>query len=947
MFSFILSGTSRLFTVRNLTAGALAASCICYIHKDAVSEYVRTLVSRVLQQTNQAQPADLSVYRSAFTELVPPEINSTNPSHTHPDSAAVRSSALVVGKSLAARLGMEPVVYQASANDLRNGVVSFSRSYYWHKDVGTPVGSLRQLGPNDLVIMVDVCYYVDMAAFLLNHDCPVFIYAFQPSTLAHVGEYSFCPQADNEFEYTVSGGGRYPHAVWNYGKDVLVVSNWISVRSYLVERRRADANHEYIFLVPIGRWSFLSSHLAKMALSAPSLSRFVFTFGTFAVADFQTCNGIYRSICKLGTHAVATLPKAEFDYLESAYRTAQVTPGVNFVSSWIEKGDENRQKAAVILEFLREKLGPMEVETLYPGIEGIRKYQIVRTSKDIDFEAKGLMVGFMAAIIPAAYIPDRSKNNERSAVQGRVTGPGDEAKEFIAANPPTKQLSEAMLAYIERLIPTHDMHKGTPMEYEDILKRQKRPNQVALLRQVENADDDTYYTGEPSQCKVFVKAEATEKPSDARLITTYPTTVKRDYAAYIYALADYVAETQEWYAFGKTPIQIAEIVAKICDGVPEVTCVDESRMDGHISTICRDFERMVLVRFFALVWRGDVIEKHKRQFMVRAKTTMGVKYDIETQRGSGSLETALFNTLWEDFKLFYANVMRGKDYDFSFTYPRITGGDDGLSKGFYPESNSYQIEAGKRLGLKTTLDVFRNGDPGVNFLSRVYTRHVWDGAPDSSCDLHRILSKLHVTVKCDVLPIDKLRQKLIGLRLSDNNTPIIRDIIITAMRLGMNLNYSAFDIRFQSWWAQYGNDNWPNNVNPCDVLEEQLPKADQSYHTFRKVLDRMVSVDQLLMMPALLSLDEEPVPEVKKPTAVDDRVVTPPPQQQQQPQVDESKVPPKATELPICTNFTMGRCKNGKACTFSHAVKQKCRFDAAGKVCRFANECKYAHSSRA
>jgi hypothetical protein len=314
---------------------------------------------------------------------------------------------------------------------------------------------------------------------------------------------------------------------------------------------------------------------------------------------------------------------------------------------------------------------------------------------------------------------------------------------------------------------------------------------------------------------------------------------------------------------------------------------------------------------------------HSKQFNITAKTKHSVKYKTTTQRGSGSPETALMNGLLSKFMDYLGRRLAGWEVVEAFQADGQFGGDDTITAAFAGDLGvTHMVRAGAMVGQRLEVDRFERGQVGVNYLSRYYTELVWSGDNSSTCDLPRMLSKLHVTVGiAGYTPLEKLTHKLRGLALTDNATPIIRQILFAARRVGVDLAGDV-DRRLGSWWHQYGDNNWPNSlVDEAEFLQRIVPKAmvDPLY-TYLQGID---SPEQLLTMPTLVEVGELP-PVIKAPVVVVD---------------DDVKVAKPAVLASVCKQFLKGECRQGAACKFKHV--KICRDFQRGSCTRAA--CKFQH----
>jgi len=194
---------------------------------------------------------------------------------------------------------------------------------------------------------------------------------------------------------------------------------------------------------------------------------------------------------------------------------------------------------------------------------------------------------------------------------------------------------------------------------------------------------------------------------------------------------------------------------------------------------------MVISRAFPPDYADPALELHSRQYNQKARMSLGYSYDTGTSRCSGSPETSTFNTIDNAFHS-YLSFRLGEDAlppdeAFAALNNAMYGGDDGI----VADANGEKLErAAKLMGLRIKVVDFPFGSSGVNFLARVYSPYVWFGDLNSMCDLVRHLSKFHTTTPLppSVTEIQKFVEKARGLRLSDANTPIIRQICERAMQ---------------------------------------------------------------------------------------------------------------------------------------------------------------------
>lgn len=889
--------------------------------------------------------------RSMFRDMDLPHVSEHNPGHTHPQSAAWRSSAATVARILASSVGLQPFMLQASTTDVKSGL-AHSRSYHWSKDT---MVAAQDAQPSDrhLLTVVDVDYYLDLPELLLSTSQPVLLYTFQPDAVScDHGEFIFYFDEQDRVHYKVSGGAEYVHKVWKYSVDVFTVSDGWTTKNFLVERRRANAHHEYVLLVPVGTWHGLWAYFAEM-LTSNVLTTYGVNHGEFNLLDVHVGSEVMRSVGRVSQYNSAKVSISVFEAIESVARNSTLQIAQATVLSWVQDPDQkdptikrlDKRMAAALVDYLRLKNRPLVPVTVYPAISAIRNFQPVSCLSLLDSEPRANMVSFMSPLVPAAFVPVKGLNSELAAIKGRILLPQLDAAK-LAGNKISKNMLDLMDEFIPMLFPGASGYQTLhPVSVEEVYERQARPAQRDKL---ERAD-----TAEPKRVmETMLKVEAYQKATDPRIITLPNTVDKRDYAAFIYALHDVLLK-QPWYGPGKTPRELSEQVVVICNGELWVLTVDFAKMDGHKRLIARTLERKILMYRFSVVYHHRLLDLHGSTHNVRAHTPHGASYDMECAQGSGVSDTTTFNTIPNKFGDYVARRRAGWTPREAFDCPGSFTGDDSLVRGMLTDTKGVSeiVLANASLGQRAEVDLHMAGSSTVNYLARVFGADVWSGDTSSCCDLARTLSKLHVTPNLAGFPaLEKLRQKLSSLALTDASTPIISKLVQTAVRVGMQFDVKP-DLRVASWWSSYSFDeNWPNSQleDEADFVAKSLPTAcvDRLYG----YLDNCKKPEDLLSMPYVVEFDAVPAKSSSASIVVVDDLVLPavcPPGFRLN--VDPERNPSSPEFVPVtpsappvaepvggyCYDFIQKKCK-GK-CAKTHLADCKDYvFDVCKrKVCRF------------
>ncbi len=861
---------------------------------------------------------DCANVRSTFLNTMKVGNPSLVKNHSHPKSARCRTMASRQCEVICANLGTTPYFFQQSRSDQRKKLDG-CRTYFWGKDA---VCAYSPWNPpvDSTYCMIDVDYYLDMPYLLASYPNHYMISSLQPSSVAYSGdEYQFTFNENNSIHYTVSGGATYDHQIWNYRPDIVVATTrswtklWWYITAYNVDRRQLDPHHQLINLTPMYHvispfWS-LSSYVGGNALE-----RLKVAVGEFARLDVLTPTGLIRSTAKLGSYAVASIPVEVDDSLSSVARMTNVPLTMAQVRT--TTGVVDAASASALAEYHRTTTGVVP-DLVCPAQHSVNRYQYY--PDEFDVTAKNKLIPFMSPFIPGCYSPDSCANNDKAAVQGRVVDV--KAPEDLEVTPFIQSCIDEFLSY---LIPDKVKHTHYPVDLDYVYEKQNRPAQRALLHRAE------IEVGNPSPAPVstFQKAEAYQKAGEPRIISTIPEVDKLHYSSFTYAFNACLKAT-EWYAFGKTPLEIAMRVVTIC--VAAAACVlktDFSRMDGRVSIILRMLERTAMLRYFHVTCHHRLVELMETQQNKRAVTSFGVKYKSGFARLSGSPETADFNSMDDAFIAYMGYRKMGKSPEDSYKMLGIFGGDDGLTADLDPKCH---IKASESVGQLLEVEEVRRGEGGVQFLAREYSPDVWHGEPSSMCDIKRQLSKLHTTVHLPskITPLHKFAVKLFSYSLTDLNTPVIGDLAALVVRRFPEFIISSeenLDIRKKvaNYFShmpkdvQFPNDNHGGWMD--DVLLREIPTFNMlRFKEWIKQVEKGVA--DVLTPPLfadVLFTEHEPQ---KTDVVINGDIV------KAKQYLDDSKVekldiipPIQFKSKTMCKFAKAGTCNWGAKCRFAHAV---------------------------
>lgn len=853
--------------------------------------------------------------RPALTGADLTAVKSFDGAHTHPVSASFRSVVNDAMTTIAEVAGRQAYYYQKSAADVRHNHAG-SRSYYWVKDLNVdpePFNPVTELGDKCILCVVDVDMYMDMPTFISDNFQPYLLYTVQPSVVArNTKEYAFTFNENNEMVYKVTGGGSFTHMVWNYSVDnIFVETKFMGVAmhaaSYLVDRRYIDDDHAIVLLSPLKEWHFPYSIVASYTLGGRTLERLKPVVDKFLRMQVHKTDGMYMSTGKVNEYICANT-KSEIDScLRIVTERGKLELSLPAVRSYYDEKD----KAPVLVDYHRSQIADKPPYVTKPE-EAIITYQY--DLDKFDPEAKPLVEPFMPPLINGGcYVPMNTESNEIACHKYRIL----KARTRTRVTPWLKQ---RMIEYINFIVTKKHRHQLDPFglhdcskfevepghmfptDDEDVADRQDRPSQKRII------EEASWMAQAGERAEMFLKKEPYAKVTPPRPINVGDGVTKVEYSKFMYTAAEYL-KTQKWYAFGLTPKAVAAKVALICLRAKYgIALTDLSKWDGHVSEVFRELERMYMDALFLITYHNVLKELMGRQYNRFIVGMLGLRYWSELERLSGSPETACFNSLDNGFIAYLALYLDLNNAELAFEQMGIYGGDDGLTPDV--SEQSYK-KACTMIGQDLTWTYVKKGAYGVKFLARVYVQDVWYGNENSTCDLARQLSKLHVSVKLPttVSPLDKCLVKLENLRLTDPNTPVIQDLLYVAGCLTAYsddegedhenpieqrslLPYVHIDdqyiLQLTSYWARFeATVQYPNELSQTDraniinLTFGQSHPYDLIFTWSQNTVDEFVSknqhtkviTDALLHMPTIFEFEEKIVAPAEENIVVGDDVI--------------------------------------------------------------------------
>jgi len=747
---------------------------------------------------------------------------------------------------MASSIGGRLYSLSMSKSDQRHGIAG-ERQWFWAKDVHA-TNQLSSAHPNDLHYMCDVDYYKDIPFFLAEHAKPLLLYTFVPEEAASSGRdnSSFYFDESGRVNMHVSGGGHYRHHIWDYGMDsTIAVKTFLGVPVravvYAIERRQVGYCRQLVLLTPIRVFRHVAAVLSTFLLESRPIRRFnpLVRIGEESYVRFrvQTATGTMVTTGKPNSHLCATIDAKTDEAIGLVSGFSTVKLQLPTVIGWV--GKDKRPEAALLTEFFRNKCPRVNL-TVFPVDQAVRAYAY--EPDQYDQNARPKLEAFMSPLVHGAFCPVPDAAAERACVEGRINklkGPEPKPNNFVY---------HCMEEFAELVVGDVVL---APVGVDTVIEKQTRPAQKMSLARALVAGPYSMLSG---VLKCFIKSEAYSDVKDPRNISQYNDADKLEMAQFALALSSHLKQFP-WYGPGKTPLEIAQRVAEICEGARCFANVsDLHRMDGTIKMFLRLVDRMVFMKAFKDhgATLNELLNRNAGNIGILPN---GTTFEQGPSHGSGCSATSTSQTLRAAF-LAYLAFRHTIDERGRYPSPKeafdklgIHFGDDGLDADLPISSHEW---AANKVGLVLEAAVVNRGEPGVTFLARYYSSDVWYGALDSMCDIRRQLSKFHTCVRLpsNVPPEDKLVEKARGYLATDANTPVIGQLCRRAVALS-SAEQRRRQLGLGHWWSQFDESVQFPNSNANGWMDGEFsrlfPEFDRDQ--FDEWLRSTGSLSQLLGPP--------------------------------------------------------------------------------------------------
>jgi hypothetical protein len=670
--------------------------------------------------------------------------------HTHPNAASLRTSVAIEFEKVITNNNLVPYSVSMSSRDKYDGC----RYFYQEKDLDKEYRNMP-IGPQHVIMMIDVDYYVDINRWLMYGN-PILLYTFVPVIAGGKVADALFHVTNDTVHYNISGGSTYTHQLWDYtGDTVSVVDKSGTLITYKIEQHLLDAdpNRRIIGFYPT---SYIKYPYYKFVGTAgKGVSRRKLTYDNATVV---TC-GDTISVAANSSPISVTVPRNVYETISIRNQTS-ARPGIADVERLLitNKVDDASNCAPILFNLLNLKSTETPLTTSLPCNLRSKQprhvtYQTLDPLVNEDGQPTGRTIAPSIVTNPAAY-PVRSHNNDTASIAMRVTN-------ILNTTVPSRQYDLYAREFVQRMTP---LGIGVPYGFDEVLAKQNKP-----LQKVRNELAIPSLTLQaPNKLKTFLKSEPCVGVKAPRNITTVSTDHTLRYSRFTYAFKEHVLQKTKWFSPGMTPLEVNQRISEVVD--QGAILRDYSNYDGTISEFLqKNIVQAMYLRYYPEEHHSELrkifINEHPRT----ATTKTGIHYEPGYSTKSGSPATTDGNTPINAFNAFAALRLLGYSVDKAWDTLGLYCGDDGVDQSLTGFADALK-RVSTDLGLTLKITEIERGDP-ISFCSRIFCDPIT--TTTSFCDPFRALAKLHLSNNANATRQQAAYNKASGYLATDALTPII------------------------------------------------------------------------------------------------------------------------------------------------------------------------------
>jgi len=631
-------------------------------------------------------------------------------------------------------------------------------------------------GAKQVVMGIDIDYYLKDVSQFLGYPNPSIFYTFQPREVAGKDGDTPFRIKDNKIIYDVSGGSGWEHEVWDWANAGEYVAfkapcTWvgralsiIGLRKMMYQKihhcRPFKKTPHRVIVWTVPQYSHWELSWLPSDLHARSLKRLVYgdarTPGWNSIVSITDEDILEINLGRAGEDATSTLVKKDYDVLMGLASAQSVT------SRMVGMGYSDPRDLALVGQYYRK--GTSE----NPECSRIGKPvgPLVHWPSAVEAEAPETSFrSYASPLVSDANMVPMIKRWETlsKSIDARVT---------MATNlkTPSRRYQTFAEEFVRLVVPIP--HEGVPYELEHTAELLDKPSQTLAIKQVWETVD----MPARKMIECFVKNEPTNKPG--RIISSFPDMrFLLGLSSYTLSFRDSVLHAehnQHWFCPGLTPNQIAAKVVDYCSSVDKPLEGDFNNLDGSVPEWAqRHVMNAVYHRYFGTQFRSSLTTFTDMLISCPARAKrFGFRYEAGVGVKSGSPTTCDLNTVLNAFLQYCAVRITLPELPLEDAY-RVIGlafGDDSL---FDKQFGRAFTSAAEALGMGLKLEQ-TSPETGVTFLARVFPKPT--ESTTSFQDPLRTWRKLHLTARDPNVPLlSAAVDRLQGYLVTDGITPITGD----------------------------------------------------------------------------------------------------------------------------------------------------------------------------
>lgn len=680
-------------------------------------------------------------------------------------------------------------------------------------------------GDWDVLVGIDVDYYIDDIEKYLGYAKPVVFHTFNPLKVAGMdGDCRYRISRDH-VQYEVGGGGNWHHQVWDWcaaGEFIAVPvkyqwKNWflgllglqktVFMKVYHARPWDGAPDRVLVWIVPsFSCWSF---KFMASDIHARRLARVKYSDDTragwnkFVAPEGGVPGGrLMINVGPVGADATVSMEKVHYDILMRLSNTQAVTTrmiGLKYTSP------------ADIALFCAYHRG--DKTSVTDGDSAVASTTLVHWPYATDADVPEVSSRTYAkALVDSPNLMPMVKRWDAlsESLERRVT--------FVAnSKKPTKHLSELAVEFVSMVVP--DVGIGVPLSVEDAATALDKPSQVLAVKAVWDTLDmparpliESFLKNEPTmKCGRIISSFA-----DARFLLLF--------SRFTLAFRDQVLHSEHnshWFCPGLTPSELADKVCGYAGNVDGLIEGDYSNFDGTVSAwLQRHVMNAVYHRYFNIQYKTELQTYTDKLVTCPARAKrFGFVYDAGVGVKSGSPTTCDLNTVLNAYLMYAAIRLTNR-----LATPKEAFGAIGLAFGddslFEKQYKRQWVRVVEQLGMSLKVEECQP-ETGVTFLARVFPDPL--STTTSFQDPLRTWRKLHLTARDPNVPLaDAATDRLEGYLTTDAYTPVTSNYARMVIRFystktTVSRSKRKDKVRELPFWATQGGA-WPQDPRDTDLM---------------------------------------------------------------------------------------------------------------------------------